>query len=280
MMRDRGAVAVLLLAGMAAGCNGGGRSSDDQQAGTTGDAAHTTAQTAIGAPLTDPGIALLVGQIHSSEIGAAQAAMGKLQDARVRELATAMIAEHEALRAELEALRVKASQAPQPPPQWSTMDAVSKSNAQLLALMPAGPAFDRTYVTLQVVAYSTALDSLRVWQGLATDADLKACVGGAIPKVQTHLERARTLLGALGGGSEAAAVLPPPPDTAWYKGGGAAPVPPGPKSNAEPLVGDNPAVTPPPAKPQPPAAALRHPALPRKQPQAHDTVVHRPPARP
>jgi putative membrane protein len=178
----------------------------------------TPRETATGAPLTDPGIVVLVAQIHGSEISAAQAALQRLQDPAVRAFATGMVQEHQAARAQLQTLPVKAESAMVPPPQVSTLSAVSKNEAQLLTLMPSGPAYDRIYVVTQVADHSTALDSIRAWHGVAKDGALKSYLATAATQVQGHLGRAQGLLSRMGGTADGP-VAPPPPDTAWYKDG-------------------------------------------------------------
>jgi putative membrane protein len=210
-MRTRIAAALLAL-GAAGGCKGGAKVNEVQS-----DAVHNAQQTATGAPLTDPGIVVLLDHVHGSEITAAQAALAKLQDPEVRAFANAMVTDHQEMRTRLEALPVKGEQARQPPSQWATMDAVSKAGAQLLNTMPSGPAFDRAYMALQVADHSTALDSLRVWQGPAQNGSLKQYIVGSIPRVQDHLQRAQEIVSRLGGGTPSGPVPPPPPDTAWYK---------------------------------------------------------------
>jgi predicted outer membrane protein len=213
----RVAGAVLIVAG-AAGCRDKPKRNDV----TTDD--PTLHETATGAPLTDPGIVVLVNGIHASEISAAQAALQRLQDPSARAYATAMIQDHEKARGDLQAVPVKAESATQPPPQTATMHAVSGSHAALLSVMPSGPAFDRLYVAIQVADHASGLDSLRQWQRVARDGALKQYLGTAQTAVQGHLERAQGLLAHLGGGGSGGPVPPPPPDTAWYKDGAPAKV--------------------------------------------------------
>jgi predicted outer membrane protein len=184
----------------------------------------TPRETATGAPLTDPGIVVLMGHIHGSEISAAQAALQRLQSADVRTYATAMIAEHQASRQQLQAVPVKAESAMVPPPQVSTLGAISKSESQLLTLMPSGPAYDRLYMVIQVADHSTALDSIRAWRALAKDGALKSYLMSADGQVQAHLARAQAIFSHLGGGTATGPVPMPPPDTAWYKNGNPATV--------------------------------------------------------
>jgi putative membrane protein len=208
----RKGIAAALAVAVAAGCRGGPRQNE-----VMSDREHNAAQTATGAPLTDPGVVVLLAQVHGSEIGAAQAALGKLQDPEVRAFATAMVADHQAMRNDLEALPVKAEQATQPPSQWATMNAVAKANSLLLTVLPAGPAFDRAYMALQVADHSTVADSLPVWQEAAQNGSLKQYIVGSIPRVEDHLQRARQILARMGGGTPEGPVPPPPPDTAWYR---------------------------------------------------------------
>ena len=184
---------------------------DDTRRGDTTAPARDTAR-ATGS-LQDPQILVLASTLNASEIGSAQAALPKLGDRSVRAFAERMIAEHVAMDSALTVgLPVKKEQAAQPPPQWVTLRAASAAQGAMLATMPSGPAYDRTFVAVQVSAHTMALDSLTLWSGAARDGALQDALRQAVGRVQVHLERARGLVTALGGTATDTAP-PPPPDT-------------------------------------------------------------------
>lgn len=193
------------------GCKG----PNDTRRGDTTEPARDSAR-ATGS-LGDPQLLVLASTINSSEIGSAQTAMPKLGDATVRAFAQRMIAEHAAMDSALTVgLPVKKEQAAQPPPQFATLRAASGALGATLATMPAGPAYDRAFVAMQVSAHAMALDSLTLWSQAARDGSLKDALQGGIGRVKVHLEQARALQTALGGTATDTAP-PPPPDTSQQR---------------------------------------------------------------
>lgn len=156
-------------------------------------------------PLGDAAILALVASINNAEIGGAMGAVGKLQDASAVQFAQQLQLEHKAMNAALDSLPVTRDTITSPPSELVTMQVASKVRAQMITNMPAGPAFDRMWAALQVGAHADALDSLRVWQGVATSPSVKDALGAAMTRVSNHLERARALQSALGAGA-----TPPP----------------------------------------------------------------------
>lgn len=170
-------------------------------------------------PLPDAAILTLVSEINNSEISAARGAQPHLQDASAAAFAQQLMTEHIAMNAALDSLRVSRDTAAVPPPQVVTMRVGHNVRAQLIATMPAGPAFDRMWTAMQVGAHAEALDSLRIWQAVAEDEGVKSSLGAAIVRVTSHLDRARALQSALGAGASADTmprrpVVPVTPDTA------------------------------------------------------------------
>lgn len=156
-------------------------------------------------PLGDAAILALTASINNAEIGGAMAAVGKLEDESAAQFAQQLQLEHRAMNAALDSLPVTRDTITIPPSELVTMQVASKVRAQMITNMPAGPAFDRMWAALQVGAHADALDSLRVWQGIATNPGVKDALGTAMTRVSNHLERARALQSALGAGA-----MPPP----------------------------------------------------------------------
>ena len=67
---------------------------------------------------------------------------------------------------------------------------------QQLSTAAKGEAFDRQYVDGQVQAHQQTLTELQAMQNTA-NADVKALIQKAIPKVQAHLDEATRLQGSL-----------------------------------------------------------------------------------
>jgi len=201
----------LALALVLVGCKG----PDDTRRGDTTEPARDSARAA--GSLADAQIVVLASQINQSEIGAAQGALTKLGDRSVRAFAQQLAAEHSMMDSAFTVgLPVKKEEATRPPPQWTTMRAAAAHEGAVLNSMPAGPAYDRVFVAMQVTDHMTALDSLTLWSQAARDDSLKRAMQGAIGRVKVHLERARALQLALGGTATDVAP-PPPPDTSQQK---------------------------------------------------------------
>jgi putative membrane protein len=166
--------------------------------------------------LSDGDVVMLVTQVSTGEIAAASAARGKLQNPEVRAYAERMLAEHGAMNDQMRSLPVKGDTVSRPPLQFALRQAVSANEGALISTMPAGPAFDRTFIAMQVNGHSAALDSLRKWQRMVQTPAVRERIGGAIPTVEAHLSMARSIQSRLGPGTATGPILPPPPDTAWY----------------------------------------------------------------
>ena len=70
---------------------------------------------------------------------------------------------------------------------------------QRLTSQAAGAEFDRMYMDSQVTDHQNTLNALRAAQSAAQNAQLRTVIQGAIPAVEGHLERARTIMTNLGG---------------------------------------------------------------------------------
>jgi len=176
---------------------------------------------AVFAPVSDPDVRMLMALINGSEISAGRTAARKGIVNDVRTFASDMIADHTAMQRAVGADTVAgAGTTPAGRARSDTLRRVSRRQSDSLDALPRGAAFDRVYIDQQVSGHSMALDSLVRWGGRSRDGATKALVDSAIPKVQSHLERARVVQASLGGVIRAAHRLgadtagrTPPPDT-------------------------------------------------------------------
>lgn len=182
-----------------------------------GDGAEVTvADTAAVSPgLDDAGIAALVAQLHAAEVEGAREAAERLQTPEVRAFAAAMVQEHGEMTPAASAATGEGSPGATAPPQLATMRAAARAHADLLAALPPGDTYDRTYMAVQVLRHAQAADSLRRWQRAARGDETRALVDATLPRVQTHLAESRRLQARLGGGAQGGVTLPPPQDTTW-----------------------------------------------------------------
>jgi putative membrane protein len=161
--------------------------------------------------------------INTSEIGAGQIAARKAIVNDVRTFASDMIADHTAMQQSVGVLPGdRAGTTPAGRARADTLRRVTMRQSDSLNALPRGAAFDRVYIDQQLSAHSMALDSLVRWGARSRDGATKALVDAAIPKVQSHLDRARALQASLGGvirpahrlgADTAGSASSPPPDT-------------------------------------------------------------------
>lgn len=200
---------------------------DDEAAGAAGDSAVAGSATMGGdtsmaggsmastagpdlSNLTEPNIMSLIGMSNAGEIATSKAVQGKAKDANVKAYAADMIKEHTAMQGEADKLATKLNVTPQPP---AAADAMQKMVDSVTTALGGGTGagattgaatgadVDRQYMDFQVRAHQQTLDNLQRFQTQAQNAELKALIEKAIPKVQAHLQRAQDIQGKLGSAS-------------------------------------------------------------------------------
>jgi putative membrane protein len=155
---------------------------------------------AVFSPVSDADVRLLMALINSSEISAGRVAAQKGIVNDVRSFASDMVTDHAAMQQAVGVdTAVRAGTTPAGRARADTLRRVSARQADSLAALPRGAAFDRAYIDQQLSAHSMALDSLVRWEARSRDPALKAVVRAAVPKVQAHLDRARVIQATLGG---------------------------------------------------------------------------------
>jgi putative membrane protein len=146
--------------------------------------------------MSDAQIASTVGAINGGEIMAAQLARRKAASNEVKAFARMMITDHTAMQHTVDSLAKAKNITPQSPPTADSLQSSMKAQGDTLGRL-TGRAFDRAYITSQVAGHQQALDMLNRFAGSAQDADMKAALQKAVPKVQQHLDRARTIQSSL-----------------------------------------------------------------------------------
>ena len=125
------------------------------------------------------------------EVAAAKMAAMRSKNADVKSFAKMMVAEHTAMMNEMKPLVAAAGQAP--------ADKLDERRQGFLDnLKTASDAdFDKTYIDQQVAAHGEALTLMQGYADAGGDAGLKAGAAKAVPKIQTHLDKAKTLKAAM-----------------------------------------------------------------------------------
>jgi putative membrane protein len=163
-------------------------------------AAATPDSTTMASPsgaMTAPNALAMIGLSNGAEVQTSQIAQEKATSAEVKSFAKMMVDDHQAMQKEADEVATKANLTPQPPAQAEQKRAAGDQMVQQLNNTAKGAEFDRAYVDGQVQAHQQTLTELQQLQTSVDNADVRALIEKAIPKVQDHLTRAQKLQGEL-----------------------------------------------------------------------------------
>lgn len=147
--------------------------------------------------MTDANIVAALSVANAGEVAAGELAGSQARDADVKAFGRMMVTDHRAMIQETDrvatAAGIVAAQGP-------TTDSIQRAaTATTEALKPLqGADFDRAYIASQMRDHQNTLRALQHFADAAGNAELKAMIQGAMPKVQLHLDRATELQGKLG----------------------------------------------------------------------------------
>lgn len=148
---------------------------------------------------TTPAFAENAAMGNMYEIEAAKIAQSKSKNSDVKSFAAMMIKDHTAMMNEMKPLITAAGQTPP-----TELDQRRKGFLDNLNAAPADQ-FDKTYIDQQVAAHEETLTLLNGYGEHGDDAGLKGAATKSAPKVQAHLDQARSIQSKLSGGSGAGA---------------------------------------------------------------------------
>jgi putative membrane protein len=164
-------------------------------AGTTGAAGSATTGGA-GATLGDADIANVIHEVNAGEIAAGKIAQIKASNADVKAFAREMVQAHTAL--DKQGTKASGQTAATNAAIRDSVVNANKAMSSQLQSAASGSEFDKAYIDGQVQGHQNALSFLQAAQNQAQDADVKKMITAAIPDVQKHLDRARTLQSKVG----------------------------------------------------------------------------------
>lgn len=134
---------------------------------------------------------ILVG--NSLETKCAQNALAKSTNAKVWDFAEKMVVDHTAMLKSAKTLFARLALPAQESELSREAEAKAKVSEEALAKLE-GQAFDRAFADLQIKEHEHCIEMINtVLIPSAQNADLKAFLQDALPKVQAHLEQARVL---------------------------------------------------------------------------------------
>lgn len=143
--------------------------------------------------MTDANISSQIGTINGAEIQAAEMATRRARSADVKRFAREMIQDHRAMQKMVDSIATAKNLTPEPMANADSLQSATKAEQDRLSQL-TGAAFDSAYANSQVMAHQQALDFLNRASNATQDSDLRTVIQQAIPKVQAHLDRARTLV--------------------------------------------------------------------------------------
>ena len=172
-------------------------------AGDTSMSAGAGSSTSMNAPavapapaLTDAGIFAMLAAANRGEIDAGKMAESKATNASVKSFAHDMVIAHTAMLNSGNALAKRLNITPDAAAADSIM-AMNQSTAATLTAAAKGAAFDSAYINSQAAGHQYVLDKIKQAEGAAQNADLKAMLTSAEPKVQNHLDRIKDIQGKM-----------------------------------------------------------------------------------
>jgi len=148
--------------------------------------------------LTDGEIAAIVKAANTSEVDAAKLAKSKAKNKHVKDFATMMVKDHTDMIKSGDALVKKAGIEPKDNEISAHMTDEAKTTLETLKSAAKGNDFDKAYIDAQVNAHTQVLDAIdKKLMPNVQNADLKAELERARPKVEAHLGHAKEIQASL-----------------------------------------------------------------------------------
>jgi putative membrane protein len=156
----------------------------------TGAAVGTVSAATVGQVSTDEFVTnAAISDLY--EIEAGKIAQQKGKAAGVKDFGKMMVTDHTALSNEMKPLITAAGKTPPPALDERRKGMIDNLNA-------AKPdEFDKTYLDQQEAAHNEALTLMKGYADHGDDAGLKAAAAKAVPKVQAHLDKVKSLKAAM-----------------------------------------------------------------------------------
>ncbi|HYW09512.1 MAG TPA: DUF4142 domain-containing protein [Longimicrobium sp.] len=155
-----------------------------------------------GTMLSDPNIAAIGHASNMDEIQTSQVALGRSQNAQVRQFAQQMVTEHTAADQRMARMLQAKGMTMQPE---ATATRLMQATQQTVASLNSrsGMDLDRTYMAHQVQAHQWTLTALdRTLIPGARDPEMKAFLANTMrPAVAMHLQMAQRMLAGMGSGT-------------------------------------------------------------------------------
>ena len=154
-----------------------------------------TATPATDESWTDANVVDALTAVNQGEIDYSQLGVDKATNASVKQFAQQMVKDHTAM---LDGVRNLTSKLAVTPAVNKKVEDLQKENQKDIADLngkTVGKDFDHEFIEEQVDMHQEALDLLNDLDSKTTNADVKAAIAEAKPKVQSHLDLAKSIKG-------------------------------------------------------------------------------------
>jgi len=142
---------------------------------------------------TDANVVDVLTVANQGEVDYSQLGVSKATDAGVKQFAQMMVKDHSAMLDAVKSLATRLNVTPATNDKANNLKEENTKDINDLNGKTAGKDFDVEFMEEQVDMHQETLDLLNDLDSRTTNADLKAAIAEAKPKVQAHLDQAKTL---------------------------------------------------------------------------------------
>jgi len=130
---------------------------------------------------------------NQGEIDYSQLGVEKATNPSVKQFAQLMVKDHGTMLDGVKSLATKLNVTPAPNDKVNDLQKENQKDISDLNGKTVGKDFDKEFMDEQVDMHQETLDLLNDLDGKTTNADLKAAIADAKPKVQAHLDQAKAI---------------------------------------------------------------------------------------
>jgi len=181
--------------GLLAACSPRKEQTTDTLATTPPAAATTPTATPAATPngWTDANVVDVITVANQGEIDYSQLGVEKATNPSVKQFAQLMVKDHGTMLDGVKSLASKLNLTPSPNDKVNDLQKENQKDISDLNGKKAGKDFDHEFMEEQVDMHQETLDLLNDLDSKTTNADLKAAIAEARPKVQAHLDQAKAI---------------------------------------------------------------------------------------
>jgi putative membrane protein len=160
---------------------------------TTPPATATTPTPTVDAPWTDANVVDAITVANQGEVDYSQIAAEKATNPEVKAFAQQMVKDHGAMLEAVKGLATRLNVMPASNDRANDLREEAQKDINDLNGKAVGKDFDVEFMEEQVDMHQETLDLLTDLDNRTTNADLKAAIAEAKPKVQAHLDKAKLI---------------------------------------------------------------------------------------